>query len=182
MTSAKSRLMILLWVVPLVFVLDQWTKHEIVMNLPLGDSIAMIPGYFDLVHARNRGAAFGFMAHLSDSVRLPFFFAVSGLALGLIVVHFFRMKDTRKLPFVYLALILGGACGNIWDRISLGEVVDFLSFHWKNEIFRWHFLGSRGYLRLEWPAFNVADMAISIAVIGLMISMLRPEKKETPPA
>lgn len=179
MTSTKSRTRILLMMIPLVFVLDQVTKYLVVSGIPLNSSIPIISGIFDLVHTRNRGAAFGFMANLPDSVRLPFFFVVSLTALTLITVYFFRMKEERRLPFIFLAMILGGACGNIWDRIFLGEVVDFLSFHWYGQTWRWQLLGMRGSLRLEWPAFNVADMAISISVFGLMVFMFfKKEEKE----
>lgn len=178
MFSNKSKLKILAVVVPIVFVIDQITKWWIDQNIAIGDSIAVIPGIFDLVHVRNRGAAFGSLANLPDSVRLPFFYLVSLVALGLITVYFFRLKDQRRSVFLCLGLILGGAAGNIFDRITLGEVVDFLSFHWYEKIWTWHFGGKLRYLRLEWPAFNVADAAITIAVIWLMIMMMS-EKKES---
>jgi signal peptidase II len=116
------------------------------------------------------------MAQLPENVRLPFFYVVSALALGLITAYLFRMKDGRKSVAVCLALILGGACGNIWDRLTLGEVVDFLSFHWYNTIAHVP-LGSRTLsFRLEWPSFNVADSAITVAVVWLMLLMLKENK------
>ena len=147
---------------------DQLTKRLILKFIPLGDSIPVIPGIFDIVHTRNKGAAFGFLAETPESFRLPFFFIVSTLALTLITIYFFRLKDPRRSIYVCLALILGGALGNIYDRIFLGEVVDFLSFHWYDKIVHWGIAGGWLRFRLEWPAFNVADSAISVAVVWLM--------------
>jgi signal peptidase II len=176
-SSSKAKLKIIAVLVPLVFLADQGTKWLVKRSLNIGDSISVVRGLFDIVHVRNRGAAFGFMAQLPESVRLPFFYAVSAVALGLITVYLFRMKDGRRSIAVCLALILGGACGNIWDRIRLGEVVDFLSFHWYNTVARIP-LGSRTLVfRLEWPAFNVADSAISVAVVWLMLLLMKETKE-----
>ncbi len=176
-SSTKAKAKTLAVIAPVVFLLDQATKWVIQQNLAIGDVHHVVPGLFDIVHVRNRGAAFGFMANLPESIRLPFFFVVSFLALGLITTYFFRMKDDRRSFTVCLALILGGALGNIWDRITLGEVVDFLSFHWYDRIANWRVAGWVLRFRLEWPAFNVADMAISIAVAWLMILMLKTPKE-----
>jgi len=176
----KIKLKILALITPLVVLADQATKWLIVKNMSIGDSHTVISGIFNIVHVRNRGAAFGFMASLPEHIRLPFFYVVSFLALGLITVYFLRMKDSRKSVTVCLALILGGALGNIWDRLTLGEVVDFLSFHWYDKIVRWEFGGKILTFRLEWPSFNVADMAISLAVIGLMFLMVKEPPKELP--
>ena len=117
----KTKIKILSFIVPTVFILDQITKKLIVKFLPQGFSVPVIPGFFDIVHVRNRGAAFGFMSNLPDSIRLPVFFCVSLLALGMVLVYFFKTEDTRKMTLISLALILGGAAGNICDRIVLGE-------------------------------------------------------------
>lgn len=174
-STAKAKILALL--VPLVFVADQGTKWLVKRSLNIGDSVSVIPGFFDIVHVRNRGAAFGFMSQLPENVRLPFFYVVSAVALGLITVYLFRMKDGRKSVAVCLALILGGACGNIWDRIKLGEVVDFLSFHWY-DTYAHVPLGSRTLtFRLEWPSFNVADSAITVAVVWLMFLLMKEVKE-----
>ncbi len=143
--------------------------------LPLGGSVPVIPGLFDIVHTRNRGAAFGFMANLPDSFRLPFFLTISFFTLFLITVYFFRLHlhDQKKSVFICLSLVIGGAIGNIWDRITLGEVIDFLSFHWHEGYARWILLGHHFTFKLEWPAFNVADSAISVAVTWMIVSMLK---------
>lgn len=175
MNSLRPKLKILGIIIPLIFFLDQVTKHLIVAHLPLGGFIPVIPGIFDIVHTRNRGAAFGFMANLPDSLRLPFFLTVSFFTLVLITVYFFRLhpRDQRKSVFICLALVIGGALGNIWDRITLGEVIDFLSFHWYEGYAHWTFFGHPLAFKLEWPAFNVADSAISIAVTWMIVSMLK---------
>lgn len=172
----KSRVKILSVVIPTIFFLDQVTKSLVVRWIPRGSSIAIIPGIFDLVHTRNSGAAFGFLANLPDRIRLPLFFIISSLALVSITVYFFRLKDERRMVFFYLALILGGALGNIWDRISLREVIDFLSFHWYDKVVQWAVGGTFLRFKLEWPAFNIADSAITVAVVGLMISTMRSSK------
>lgn len=177
-SSHKDKLKILGIVIPLVFLSDQAAKWIIVSRLKIGESLPVIPGIFDIVHVRNRGAAFGAFSGLPEPVRLPFFLVVSLLALTLITIYFFRMNDPRKTTYVCLALILGGALGNIRDRLRLGEVVDFLSFHWYDKIVRFAFAGRVFRIRLEWPAFNVADAAITVAVAWLMILMLKDRKKE----
>lgn len=174
----KSKLTILGGIIPLVFIADQFTKHLIVKRIPIGSSIAVIPGIFDIVHTRNKGAAFGFMANLPENLRLPFFYVVSFIALTLITLYFLRLKDPRVGVTICLGLILGGASGNIWDRISLGEVVDFLSFHWYDKIVDWQIGSAALHFRLEWPAFNVADSSISVAVVWLMMLMMKDGKKQ----
>lgn len=171
-----NRTRILGIIIPIVFLADQLTKRLILKFIPMGDSIPIIPGIFDIVHTRNKGAAFGFLAGTSESFRLPFFFIVSTIALALITAYFFRLKDPRRSIYLCLALILGGALGNISDRIFLGEVVDFLSFHWYDKVVHWEIFGGWLRFRLEWPAFNVADSAISIAVVWLMFLMLKDKK------
>ena len=177
--TTSSKVKILLLIAPFVFALDQITKQCIVHWIPLGTFVPVIPGIFDIVHTRNPGAAFGFLAHVDPSFRLPFFFTMSFLALTLITIYFFRLQEERRGIYSALALILGGAAGNIWDRVFLGEVVDFLSFHWHDRILRPHFLGYGAVIPLEWPAFNVADSAISIAVVWLMILMMSSGSKKS---
>ncbi|MBI3540838.1 MAG: signal peptidase II [Deltaproteobacteria bacterium] len=160
-----------------IFILDQLTKQWVAHSLGLGEGISIIPGLFDIIHVRNRGAAFGFMSHLPDKIRLPFFFVVSALALVLITVYFLKIEDQRKSFMICLGLILGGAMGNISDRIFFGEVIDFLSFHWYDKVIQIQAFGFQYPLRLEWPAFNVADSAITVSVVWLMIVMFQPSQK-----
>lgn len=144
-----------------VFFLDQITKVWIQNTIPLWDSKTIIPGFFNLVHVLNKGAAFGFLADLEGNMRTYFFIGVTGLAVVLIL-HLLRTVD-RKDHYLFsaLGLILGGAMGNLIDRIRLGMVIDFLDFH----------LGSH-----HWPAFNVADMAISTGAILLLVSFYKKKR------
>lgn len=172
----KTKIFILSCIPATIFLLDQWTKRLIMKSIPLGESLPVIPGIFDIVHTHNKGAAFGFMSEMPESIRLPFFYIMSTIALVAVLLYFFRLKDSRKGVFCSLALILGGAAGNIFDRIQMGEVVDFLSFHWYDASVHWSLLGYKINFRLEWPAFNVADASISVAVILLMLFMLTENK------
>jgi signal peptidase II len=133
----------------LVVLLDQLTKWLVLDKMPLYQSITVIPGFFNLTHIRNPGGAFGFMATGSQGLRNLLFIGVSGLAMGLIV-YFYR-STPRTYPYLAaaLALIFGGAVGNLIDRLRLNEVVDFLDFY----------IGS-----VHWPAFNVADSAITVGI------------------
>ena len=133
---------------------DQVSKLVVASTMRLGQSIPVISGLFDLSYVLNPGAAFGILASRSPAFRSPFFVVVSILAIGLIVFYFHRhLHAPARLPAAALGLILGGAVGNLIDRLRVGMVIDFLDFHLS------------GY---HWPAFNVADAAISIGV-GLML-------------
>jgi len=136
-----------------ILVLDQVTKLVIVRSLGLGQAIPVIPGLFNIVYVLNPGAAFGFLAGMPAGFRNPFFILISVGAAVLIVAYHTRHLRALILPSLALGLILGGAIGNLIDRLRYGMVVDFLDFY------------LRGY---HWPAFNVADSAISVGV-GLML-------------
>lgn len=174
--TLRKKLLLLTVIAPLVFLIDQLTKWLIILKLPYGDKIQLIPNIFDIVHITNRGAAFGFLANLPDSTRLPFFFIASTVALIMILIYFFTLKEGRRSPFVALALILGGALGNIYDRVFRGEVTDFISLHWYDKFANINFYCFHWRFGLEWPAFNVADMAISLSVIWLMTTIVFQRK------
>lgn len=157
MKAWKKKYQILSWVMPLVVVLDQLTKWEVVKNFSLGQTRSIIPGIFDLTYVRNTGAAFGILAHADARWRVPFFVLVPLVAL-LAIFHVFRRIGEKDLKLAYaLALVMGGAIGNLIDRAWLNYVVDFLLFHWKYE---WQF-----------PAFNIADSAICVGVGILMLDL-----------
>jgi len=136
-----------------IVLLDQATKALIVRTMRLGESIPVVPGFFDIVFVLNPGAAFGFLAGLPAGLRGPLFTLISLAAVVLIIVYRTRYLRHNRLASAALALILGGAIGNLIDRLRYGMVVDFLDAH----VHQYH-----------WPAFNVADSAISIGV-GLML-------------
>jgi len=145
-----------------VLLLDQATKAAIIRTLPLGQAIPIIPGYFDIVFVLNPGAAFGFLATFPASLRSPFFILISIAAALLIVIYRTRYLKDQWLPGQALALVLGGALGNLIDRLHYGMVVDFLDVHWQ---------------QYHWPAFNVADSAISVGVGLMLLEMLLEWRK-----
>ncbi len=134
-------------------ILDQITKIAIINTITKYHSIRVIPGFFNLTHVYNPGGAFGFAANQSATVRTILFLVVSTLALGFIFYFYMNTPETHPMLAASLSLIFGGAIGNLIDRVRLGSVVDFLDFH------------IRG---MHWPAFNVADSAISIGM-GIFI-------------
>ncbi len=133
-----------------VLVLDQVTKALVLAHLPLGGSIPVLPGFFDLTHVHNPGGAFGFLSGMSAEIRALLFVAVSLLAAGLILYFYWQTPPNQRFLAVGLSLLFGGAVGNLVDRIRFGVVVDFLDLY----------AGS-----LHWPAFNVADSAITVGVL-----------------
>ena len=150
-----------LWLAVLVFVLDQGSKQVVLQMLEYGQRVTVIDGYFDWTHLYNRGAAFSFLAGESGWQR--WFFAAIALGVSaVLVVWMKRLKSDETWLAIALALVLGGALGNLYDRITLGYVVDFLHFYWQD----YHF-----------PAFNIADTCISIGA-GLMILDLFRHKPE----
>jgi signal peptidase II len=145
----------------IVLVLDLATKIAIDMHLSYADRIPVIPGFFYLTHVRNTGAAFGLFSDAPQVYRLSFFISVSLVAVGIIVSFFRKLSPGDRLAALALGLILGGAVGNLIDRIFRQEVVDFL-----------HFRLWRGY---SWPDFNVADSAIVVGVGLLVLELLASE-------
>jgi signal peptidase II len=146
-----------------VVLLDRITKLAIIHTLRPGQGIPVIPGFFDVVFVLNPGAAFGFLATLSEEVRNPLFILVSVAAAILIVIYRVRYLRSHRLVSAALGLVLGGAVGNLIDRLTYGMVVDFLDVH----VGRYH-----------WPAFNVADSAISVGVGLMILDMLLDWQRE----
>lgn len=170
--AMKIKYTILAVVAPLVLVIDQTTKLAIVTYVELGSRHPVISGFFDIVHFQNSGAAFGLFSGTHESFRVPFFYVIAAIA-ALLLSFFYRSLDGReRLMPVVLSLIFGGIAGNILDRIFLGSVVDFLSFHIGDAALDFHLPGRPIHMVLEWPAFNVADSAITIAVSILIYKSL----------
>lgn len=138
----------------IVLVLDQLTKTWVIAEFYLGQR-EIITSFFNLVHVHNYGAAFSFLSDAGGWQRW-FFAALSAVVSAVIVVWISRLPKTRWIEGLALALILGGALGNLYDRLVLGYVVDFLDFHWSGS----HF-----------PAFNVADSGITMGAVLLILDM-----------
>lgn len=172
----KYRYKIVAIISPLVFVLDQLTKWLVISTLPLGEKIAIIPGFFEIVHMQNKGAAFGMLAGIESSFRVPFFYGVAAIAVIAMTLMLWKMRDEERLLPLTFALIFGGIAGNILDRIRLGVVTDFISLHWKDAVFSAEVYGFSIRLPLDWPAFNIADSAITIAMVLLIIAAFRKPK------
>lgn len=132
-----------------VVLLDQLTKALVQRTIPLNTIIPVIGGFFNLTHIYNPGGAFGLMANLGATLRSIIFLFISSLAVGLIFYFYKKTPVHYTLLAAAFALIFGGAIGNLIDRIRFGKVIDFLDFYLGNQ---------------HWPAFNVADSAISIGI------------------
>jgi len=137
----------------LVVVADQLTKLWVLGNMTLYQSFAVVPGFFSITSVRNPGAAFGLFSTLSDGIRTGFLVGVTILALVLLSVFYFKSQPHEGIARIAAAMVMGGAVGNLIDRLRLGEVVDFLDVYISGH---------------HWPAFNIADSAITIG-IGLFV-------------
>lgn len=138
----------------IILLVDQFTKVLILGYYHLGDSTS-VTGFFNVVRVHNTGAAFSFLAGASGWQR--WFFTVLGLVAAAVIVWMLRSHPGQKLFSFALACILGGAIGNVIDRLAHGYVIDFLDFHWSG---------------MHFPAFNVADSAISIGAACLILDEL----------
>jgi signal peptidase II len=145
-----------------VIALDQITKGAISSRFLMHESYGVINGFFNLVYVMNPGAAFGFLASASAAFRYVFFIGVTVIAVSLIIYYLVKSQPDRIITVISLTLIFAGAVGNLIDRIRFGAVVDFLDVY----IGTWH-----------WPAFNVADSAITVGAILMIWEMLINSKK-----
>jgi len=160
---AKSRpsLRLFWWVALAVVVLDQATKSLIRSGLPLYDSKTVIPGFVDLVHVHNAGVAFGLLNDVTHPLRSLVTTSLAIVALIGIAFYARQIRDDERFARIGLSFILGGAIGNLADRIRQGFVVDFVDVYWRS----WHF----------W-AFNVADAAITVGAILIFLDLLFPRR------
>ena len=135
------------------------------------------PGYFDLVHFRNPGVAFSMLGDLVARGHQWFFYLVTlAAATALFWLYAKSPAEDRKTQ-VPLAFILGGALGNVIDRVLHGEVIDFLYFHWQNRVADFEIFGRHFHFLLAWPAFNVADSAITCGALFLALKVLFLDSK-----
>jgi signal peptidase II len=144
-------------IVGAVVLLDQFSKLLVLRYIPQHQSISVIPGFFSLTHVRNPGGAFGFMAQDSSPLRYWLFLGAAFFALVMILYFYYKTPGSRPVFGAALALIFGGAVGNLIDRLRFGEVIDFLDVY-------------LGYL--HWPTFNIADSAVTIGVTIFVIHIL----------
>jgi signal peptidase II len=157
-----KKLVVFLGCVLAILLADQGSKRYITHTLELNAGFEAIPGFLNIVHVRNPGAAWGFLANFDSVVRTPFFVVISTLAVG-ITVWIVLFKNLTLLPLLALAFFCGGALGNLADRFNHGEVIDFLDFH----IGVYH-----------WPAFNVADTALCLGTAFFFIQLIFLQKTE----
>jgi signal peptidase II len=159
----RKSLLIFFLTAGLVMLLDQLTKCYVGSSFQLYESVPVISGFFNLTYIRNPGAAFGFLSNTSPFFRGAFFSLVTLVAAGLILYYLLHNKIEDLWLLIPLAFILAGALGNLADRYRFGEVIDFLDVY----IGPYH-----------WPAFNVADSAISIGALFLIVDMLKRRNEE----
>ncbi len=147
-----------------IIVIDQVTKLSIMQSMRLHESIPIVQDFFSLTYIRNPGAAFGLLAGSSNAFRMVFFGVTSLIALGLLGTILFRLPEKDWVGQLSIAGVLGGAIGNLIDRLRYGEVIDFLDVYVNS---------------YHWPAFNVADSAISVGVVFLIIHFAFEKKDES---
>ncbi|MBQ9451967.1 MAG: signal peptidase II [Desulfovibrio sp.] len=158
----RRRYRILVGMALLALTLDQLSKWLIVRSIPEHRAITVISGMFDLVNIRNRGAAFGFLNRSDIEWQFWLFLCATAAAVWAILV-LVRSAQENTWLFTGLGLVMGGALGNLVDRVRFRAVVDFLDFYWRD----WH-----------WPAFNIADSAICIGAVLACLVLWRTPSAE----
>ncbi|MEZ5399333.1 MAG: signal peptidase II [Bryobacteraceae bacterium] len=164
MTAEQARL-IPFALSSVVFAADRLTKVWIVANLSLWDVIPVIPGLFNIIHSENTGMAFSLLQDAPEAVRTTVLIGFAGAVLC--VVAWMLWKAETRWQRIALALVLGGALGNLYDRIVRGSVTDFLDV----------FAGT-----VHWPTFNVADSAITVGALMIVFELLRSPAPKTAPS
>lgn len=156
MTKNSARTLYIL-IALVVVLLDRWTKRLVAQRISLYTHIQVIPGFFRLTHTENTGAAFSLFADSAAPWKTGLLIAFSGIALVVVSVLLWKNERAQVTTGVGLALIMGGALGNLWDRLARGRVIDFLLFYCK---------------RYQWPVFNLADSAIVVGAGLLVLEIL----------
>lgn len=145
-----------------VTILDQLSKYAVQHMLTLHNPIEVIPGFFSITYIFNPGAAFGLFGNISETLRMIMLIGISLIAFAILFYMYIKIREKENIVLIPIALIIGGAVGNLIDRVRFRMVVDFLDFH----------VG-----RFHWPAFNIADSAITIGTIILVAVILFTEKR-----
>lgn len=151
--------------VAITLVLDRWTKSLIHSQFEVNQSVSVIDGFFNITYVRNTGVAFGIFSSISSPAKSVLLSLFTAIAAAVVVVYSAKSPVQNRLLQVALSLILGGALGNLYDRLAYGYVIDFLEVY-----VAWPAAGT-----YSWPAFNVADSAISIGVVLLAVEIFRNE-------
>jgi signal peptidase II len=159
----KTKYIILFATVAVMTLLDFITKAYISSTMFLHESFVVIGGFLNITHVRNPGAAFSFLADAPPVFRFVFFVTVTVLAIVLVLTYIAKSKIEEPFMILGLSLIMSGAVGNLIDRVRFGEVIDFIDVY----------VGSH-----HWPAFNVADSAISVGAVILLLEMFRGTKRQ----
>ncbi len=146
-----------------VLLLDRLSKALVAANIPLHESIPVIPGFFRITHVLNRGAAFGLFSESPSHYKIAFLIGFSVIALLVVSALLWKHTQAMTSTAFALSLIMGGALGNLWDRVLSGHVVDFLEFYIGNYV---------------WPDFNVADSAIVVGALILMAEIIFAPKAQ----
>ena len=156
MSSTRAR--IIHFIVALVVIcIDRWTKHLAATRIPMYGHIQIIPGFFRLTHTENTGAAFSLFADSPAHWKTALLIGFSVVAMVIVATLLWKQSHALTITGVALSLILGGAAGNLWDRVAHGRVVDFLLVYVK---------------QYQWPVFNLADSAIVIGATLLVLEIL----------
>jgi len=141
----------------LVVLIDRWTKRLVATRIALYTHIQIIPGFFRLTHTENTGAAFSLFADSPTHWKTALLIGFSVVAMVIVSVLLWKQRQALTMTGIALLLILGGAAGNLWDRVLSGRVVDFLLFY---------------FGRYQWPVFNMADSAIVVGAGLLVLEIL----------
>ncbi|HUO13356.1 MAG TPA: signal peptidase II [Verrucomicrobiae bacterium] len=151
----------------LIVVLDRWTKHLVATRIRLYSHIQVIPGFFRLTHTENTGAAFSLFADSPSHWKTTLLIAFSAIAMVVVAILLWKQSRPFTMTGIALSLILGGAVGNLWDRVASGRVVDFLLFYIK---------------QYQYPVFNLADSSIVVGACLLVFEILFVHPKNKPAA
>jgi len=170
MMSDINRLLRIRWiiggsVIAAIAVLDQVTKWMITTQFKLYETVVVIPGFFNITYIKNKGAVFGIFRNAGPSFRFWFFCVATILLVAVLFFVMIRSARDQKWTFYALSLILGGAIGNLIDRFRFGEVTDFVDV----------LIGT-----YHWPAFNVADAAITCGAVVMIIQLLFTKEGRVP--
>ena len=163
--SKNSARTIYLFISLIVVLLDRWSKRLVAQRIRMYSHIQVIPGFFRITHTENTGAAFSLFADSTAPWKTTMLIAFSAIALLVVAVLLWKNDSSHVATGIGLSLIMGGALGNLWDRLVRGRVVDFLLVYVKH---------------YEWPVFNLADSAIVIGAGLLILEILFGKKQSTP--